>query len=284
MTLLAIDIGGTAVKYGIWEQESLRDINSFKTPSTWEEMKSSLRSLFDSLEGIEGVAISAPGAVDSERGIIGGISAVPYVHHFPIVEELKELFGVPVSIENDANCAALAEIHFGSAKDVNSAAFFIIGSGIGGALSFNHQLVKGPNLFGGEFGYLLIEGEKTLSTLGSPVVVARDYAAEHGLPEDFSGKDLFALADGGDTTAQAAVDSLYGALAKGIYTLCVTVNPEMVVIGGGLSSRAQILEPIQLKVRELLEETGASDVEVDITFCQYRQDANLIGAVANFLK
>lgn len=284
MTLLAIDIGGTAVKYGVWENKGLKDTNSFKTPDTWEEMKVSLKELFDSFKHIEGVAVSSPGAVDSEKGIIGGISAISYIHHFPIVEELKELFGVPVSIENDANCAALAEIHYGSAKEVQNAAFFIIGSGIGGAISINRQLVKGPNLFGGEFGYLLIDGDKTLSTLASPVVVARDYAVEHGLSEDFSGKDLFTLADSGDVTAQAAVDSLYSALARGIFTICVTMNPEMIVIGGGISSREEILAPVQQKLREILEETGADDVTVDIRFCQYRQDANLIGAVANYLK
>lgn len=284
MMLLAVDIGGTAVKYGIWDQETLQNTNSFITPATWEEMKENLYEIFCSFENIEGVAISSPGAVDVRRGMIGGISAVPYIHHFPIVEELTTLFGVPVSIENDANCAALAEIHFGSAKDVDNAAFFIIGSGIGGALCFNRQLVKGTNLFGGEFGYLLIDRDQTLSKLASPVAVAKEYASKHNLSEEFSGKELFALADSGDMFAQEAVEGLYNALAKGIHNICVTANPEIVVIGGGISSREEILLPIKTKVEEYLTLTEATDVRVDIKFCHYRQDANLIGAVANYLQ
>lgn len=80
---------------------------------------------------IEGVAISSPGAVNKKTGIIGGSSAIPYIHNFKIVDELEKRFGLPVSIENDANSVALGELAEGSDKGCDSMAFFVIGTGIG---------------------------------------------------------------------------------------------------------------------------------------------------------
>ena len=96
--LLLFDIGGSSVKRGIWNGETLIQLDKMKTPGTWEEMK----TLFlETLEGLPdpsfaGVAISSPGAVDAEKGIINGISAVPYIHGFPIKKELETLFNLPV--------------------------------------------------------------------------------------------------------------------------------------------------------------------------------------------
>ncbi len=165
MAILAFDIGGTAVKYGLWE-EQLSQTNDFPTPATWPEMQQQLMTVFEDVKKthqITGVAFSAPGAVNTKTGVIGGISAVPYVHHFPIVSQLANLFNLPVTMENDANCAALAEVWQGAAKEVANSLFLVIGSGIGGAVILNRQLVKGPQLFGGEFGYMLMDQQRTFS-------------------------------------------------------------------------------------------------------------------------
>lgn len=78
-----------------------------------------------------GVAISSPGSVDTKTGIIYGLSAIEYIHRFEIRKELEALFGLRVSIQNDANCAALAEVWKGNAAEVSNSAFLIIGSGVG---------------------------------------------------------------------------------------------------------------------------------------------------------
>lgn len=101
MAILCFDFGGTAVKYGYYKQSELMGKGEFKTPSTWQEMKRELKKVYDHHQDqfglIEGIAISAPGSVDSDRGIIEGISAIPYIHRFPIVTELKEWFAKPVT-------------------------------------------------------------------------------------------------------------------------------------------------------------------------------------------
>lgn len=286
MSIVVFDIGGSAVKFGLWQEDALSGKGSFETPKTWNELKAEMKSVFDGFaaaDSVAGVAISSPGAVDSGAGIIGGISAVPYIHRFPIRTEWEMLFGVPVSVENDANCAALAEVWLGAAKDVQHALFIVIGSGIGGAVIVNRQLFKGKNLFGGEFGYMLLDGENTLSRLGSPVQVAERYGRAMAMPDGVvDGKYLFKKAEEGEPVAAAYVDGMIDALARGIYNLSVSFNPERVIIGGGVSVREDLIARIRERTAYHLNAHGAEAVDPDIQVCIFRNDANLIGAVAHF--
>lgn len=286
MSIVVFDIGGSAVKFGLWKEAALSGKGSFETPKSWDAMKNEMKSVFDGFaktDSVEGVAISSPGAVDSVAGIIGGISAVPYIHRFPIKAEWENLFGVPVSVENDSNCAALAEVWLGAAKDVQHALFIVIGSGIGGAVIVNRQLFKGKNLFGGEFGYMLLDGENTLSRLGSPVQVAERYGKAMKMPDGVvDGKYLFEKAQEGEPMAVEFVEDMIDALARGIYNLSVSFNPDRVIIGGGVSVREDLIARIGERTAYHLNAHGAEAVDPDIQVCAFRNDANLIGAVAHF--
>lgn len=285
MGMVVFDIGGSAVKYGFWQDDVLDGKGSFPTPDSWEVMKAEMHRIFDRFAVsavVTGVAISSPGAVDSEAGVIGGISAVPYLHHFPIKAEWEALFGVPVSVENDANCAALAEVWWGVAKNVQHALFFVIGSGIGESVIMDRQLFKGKHLFGGEFGYMLLDAAHTLSDLGSPVKVAARYGQAMGLAEAADGKYLFEQAEQGEPLAVQYVEGMIDALARGIYNLAFSFDPEMIIIGGGVSVRADLIARIQERVAYHLAAQGAEAVSPDIQVCAFHNDANLIGAVAHF--
>ncbi|MBJ6746318.1 ROK family protein [Streptococcus sp. 121] len=284
MALLVCDLGGTAVKTALFTEGNLELMDSLPTPSSWEEMKVALLALKNqvSSENISGLALSCPGSVDTETGIIYGKSAIPYIHRFPIQAELEELLGLPVSIENDANCAALAELHMGAARGSSSAAFFIIGSGVGGALSIGTQLQKGENLFGGEFGFMLLDQGRSLSQLVSPVQVAQRFAQDQGL-DHVTGKDLFDLAQSGHPAAEEAVESLYNSLAVGIYNVLMTVNPELVLLGGAISAREDLVPNVQRRLEALIQETDAEDIRFRLKACAFQNQANLLGAVSHFL-
>lgn len=275
MKLLCFDMGGTAVKYGLWENEQITQTSSFLTPSTWAEMKSQFKAIADLYTDVDGIAMSSPGSVDSLNGIVKGISAIPYIHHFEIVKELEMLFGKRVSIENDANCAALAELYYGVAKDLQNVAFFIIGTGIGGAISINKQIIKGANLFGGEIGYMLSNEHDIVSSVASPVAVAKNNGAS-------SGKELFEWAAQGNEQAIQAIDGLYDALARSMYNVSLLIDPELIVIGGGISQREDLIAPIQVKLNHYLKINGAGDLHVTIDRCHFKQDANLVGAAVNY--
>lgn len=286
MSYLAVfDMGGTSVKYGLWADEQLQFQASFVTPATWPEMKALLKVAFENLGSLAkgdmtGAAFSSPGSVDTKAGVVKGFSAIPYLHHFPIVQELTETLGVPVTFENDAYCAALAESWQGAARGIQNAIFIVIGSGIGGAIISEGKLLKGRNLFGGEFGYMMMDADYSFSDLASPVNTARRYTEESGSQIAISGQELFERADRGESLAQQHVDQMLDALGRGIQMLSVVLNPDRVLLGGAISERAGLLEEVTQRAHGYLKRTQATDVELDIVTCQFRNQANLLGAVA----
>nr|WP_260697672.1 ROK family protein [Enterococcus mundtii] len=287
MGILAFDFGGSAVKYGYWELETLTHKGQFTTPATWIEMKAQLSLVFQQLSqevAINGVAFSAPGVVNSQRQVIEGISAIPYIHGFDIYTELEELFGLPVAMENDANCAGMAEFYEGAARGYQNVAFVVIGTGVGGAMFTNGELNKGAHLYGGEFGLMFLNGEHTFSTLGTAVQMAWRYCERKGLDKNtFSGKEVFELAENGDPLAQEEVESFYDYLTKGLFSIQFSFDPEVIVLGGGISAKEGLLTEINQRMKKLTSHFGLNDFDPLITLCEYRNDANLIGAAANYL-
>lgn len=284
--LVLFDLGGSAVKYGLWENETLQATSQFKTPTTWAAMKAQMKEVFDGFAAtnkITGVSLAAPGVVDVDQSVIRGISAIPYIHHFDIFTELTELFGVPVTIENDANCAALAEVYKGVAVGKKDVLFVVVGSGVGGAVIHDGLLMKGQHLYGGEFGLMYMTENATLSNLGTAVNMANRYCERKNLPLDsVSGKDVFAAAEGDDAIAKEEVETFYHYLARGLYNLQFTTDPEMIILGGGISAKAGLTEELTRRVEADFVTLGLSDMTIDIQPCKYRNDANLIGAAVNF--
>ncbi|WP_087129315.1 MULTISPECIES: ROK family protein [Levilactobacillus] len=119
--LLVIDIGGTTVKYGVWADQRIQRKGRFDTPKNWPDLLATLLTVRRRYDlAFRGVAISLPGSVDTVAGKISGTSAVNYLNGFPIKEALQTALGLPVSIQNDANCAGLAESWRGNAQDVDA--------------------------------------------------------------------------------------------------------------------------------------------------------------------
>lgn len=286
MAILLFDWGGTSIKYGVWEQVSLAETASVKTPDSWDKMKAQLLAIFHDYRQrytIQGVAVSAPGNVDPERGEIGGLSAIPYIHRFPIVEELTALFRLPVSIENDANAAGIAEAAMGAGKDYRHVLFIIVGSGVGGAIVEDKILRRGSHRYAGEFGLMTLDNGQTFSELGTAVAMARRYAQRLSLPvESVSGADVIRLAEAGDLVAGEEVERFYHWMAVGLLNLQVCYDPDCLVIGGGISANEAIFAGIQARLRALVAEKQLTEFMPTLLLCQYRNEANLIGAAESF--
>ena len=282
MNLAAIDIGGTTIKIATWKDKQLQDKHAIDTPKDLNGFYQALTDEVDKIKNdikIEGVAISSPGAVNKKTGIIGGSSAIPYIHNFKIVDELEKRFGLPVSIENDANSAALGELAEGSGKGCDSMAFFVIGTGIGGALIINQKVWHGAHLFGGEFGYMIM-GAHTLSELASPVAMANRYNKRTG--KHLDGKTIFELADKDDPVASDERQTLIYALAVAIYNIQHSFDPEKIVLGGGISNNPELIPLLNKEIDRLRDDLDLVTLKPDIVLCKLKSDANLRGAVADF--
>ena len=282
MNLAAIDIGGTTIKIATWKDNQLQDKHAIDTPKDLNGFYKALTEEVNKIKKdtkIEGVAISSPGAVNKKTGIIGGSSAIPYIHNFKIVDELEKRFGLPVSVENDANSAALGELAEGSGKGCDSMAFFVIGTGIGGALIINQKVWHGAHLFGGEFGYMIM-GAHTLSELASPVAMANRYNERTG--KHLDGKTIFELADKDDPVASDERQTLIHALAVAIYNIQHSFDSEKIVLGGGISNNPELIPLLNKEIDRLRDDLDLVTLKPDIVLCKLKSDANLRGAVADF--
>ncbi|MFZ2756556.1 MAG: ROK family protein [Atopobiaceae bacterium] len=278
-----IDIGGTSVKLATWSGGALVDRHAVPTPRTLPEFYETLEAevaLMGAAHPIAGVAVSAPGAPNRRTGVIESASAVPYIHGFDMVSELSRRFGLPVSIENDANCAALAELADGAGRDVSSLALLVLGTGVGGAMIVDGRVWHGAHLLGGEFGFDLMDGGSILSLVGTAVAAAARYNLRTGA--NVTGKDVFDLADAGDAIAAEEVHTMVASLARAIYNLQYGFDPERFLIGGGVSANPRLVPLIDAELDRLMATVRVASVRPVVGTCSYGPAANLRGAVADF--
>lgn len=298
---IVLDIGGSSVKHAIIsENGEFLEKGSYK--SEREDFNIFKQNMIDIINeakekyNVKGVAVSSPGSVNSDTGIIGGISALPCIHGPNFKEIFGQDLGLNLEIENDANCAALGEVWKGAAKDNKDVLFVVCGTGIGGAVIKDKRIHRGNNLFGGEFGYMVLEtkevnGERELnvwSDTGSTGAILRNFSKLKNLKEeDLNGKMIFELAENGDKDAAKIIDDFYFNMALGIYNLQYIYDPEKILIGGAISSREDFLEKINEKIDEVIDKVRIAKiakVNPIIEKCKFKNDANLLGALFNYLQ
>lgn len=283
--LALLDVGGTTIKYGLWDgaAQQLTKQGAVATPKSlnaYYDVLTQIVAEFKANDQVVGVAMSTPGAVNKATGIIEGASALPYIHHFEIQDELETRFDLPVVMENDANCAALAEVGSGAAKGLKNVLFMVIGTGVGGSVIVNGQVQHGRHLFGGEFGYMMMNDGRILSEVGTAVHMADRYNQE--AHTNYSGREVFELADQGDLLAQKEAQVLYDNLAQAIYNLQYSFDPEAIILGGGVSQADFLVPNIEKALQEILKQVDIAPFMPTIRTCQYHNDANLIGAMEDF--
>jgi len=282
--IISIDVGGTSIKYGLWNEteQLLSSKGKVATPKDLAGFYDSIQSIVAKFadEKVDGVGFSIPGAVNQKTGIIGGISALPYIHNFPIQAELENILNLTVTMENDANCAALAEVAVGAASDMSDVIFIIIGTGIGGAVVLNRQIIHGKHLLGGEFGMILDDKNERLSLRGTAVHMAERYSADSS--HKFTGQEVLELAEQGDPVAQRYTDDIYQNLARAIYNLQFVVDPEAVIIGGGVSANNDFIQKLDDEIKNLVKDVDDIKIVPTLMAAEYHNDANLIGSAYNF--
>jgi glucokinase len=293
---MVFDIGGTSIKYSVTtEAGKLLTHDRINIAKDIEEFFDGLvRVTNENKERYElqGIAISAPGAVDSDAGIIGGASALPYIHGPNFKKVLFERTGLTTEIENDANCAALGECWLGAARGEKDSAFVVCGTGIGGAIVKDNRIHKGIHKHGGEFGYCIVDIERnngdynyfSWSKVGSTVALARNIAIRKGVPiGDIDGYKSFELCKEGDSIALEEVDKYFTYMAIGIYNIQYTYDPEVIILGGAICEREDYIKSIENKITEIMNKGTDGKIKPIIRKCQFGNDANKIGALYNFL-
>lgn len=293
---MVFDIGGSAVKWSvISEGGEFIESGKFNVPNDKEGFFSKLSKTTNEMKDkfdVKGIAISAPGAVDSETGVIGGVSAIPYIHGPNFKEILKEATNLNAQLENDANCAALGECWLGAGKDNKDLAFVVCGSGIGGAIVKDKKIHGGIHKHGGEFGYCSItcelDGEPKFtswSQAGSTTALAKKVAKLKGLEEgSLDGVQVFDLFNKGDEIAVNEVNKYYFIMAVGIYNIQYTYDPEVIILGGAISERSEYVDEINKRLDALMNSDLEGTIKPVLKTCVFGNDANKLGALCNYLQ
>ena len=287
---VSIDIGGTAIKYGIiYEDAEIICKRSMKTEA-WkggpailqkvtgivEEMKQ------EAQEEISGICISTAGMVDTKEGsIFYSAPLIPNYAGTQFKKTLEEMFQVPCEVENDVNCAGLAEYRSGAAKGSHVALILTIGTGIGGSIIMDGEVYHGFSNSACEVGYMHMN-DSDFQTLGAASILTNKVSEWKGETEKkWDGYHIFEEAKKGDKLCLLAIDEMVDILGEGIANICYVINPEVVVLGGGIMAQEQFLkERVECAVKRYL--VSSIEEHTKIVFAKHQNDAGMLGAFYHF--
>jgi glucokinase len=303
--IISVDLGGTQIRSARLD-EHLNIIERYETLTladegyvpTMERIKQAIRRVLPAEgDGVSGIGISAPGPLDPSTGVIVAPPNLKGWHNVPLGDILQKEFGVPVYCGNDANVAALAEVARGSARGYKHAIYITISTGIGSGIVYDGRLLLGKHGLAGEAGHipLVVDGGRVSSLekeAAGPSLARRARAQIEGgrasLIRELVNGDLPAItartiSDAlaqGDALAREMVEYCGFCVGLGIVSLLHLFNPEVVVIGGGVSNiGAPLFKRIEAVVREYaLDE--AYWRELVIAPAKLKGDVSIVGAGA----
>jgi glucokinase len=301
---IAADIGGTAVKYAMIDNEGGMRFK-FITPTmdNPSDFISSFQASIDrlvryahenSLE-LSGVGIGVPAVV--EDGKINYVYNIPYLNQ-ALLEKAISSFGLPFSVENDANLMGLGEAEFGAARGLSDVVFLTIGTGIGGALILNGKPYGGYRNRGAELGHLIIHGTSgkscscgakgCLEAHASTTALINSYrcllrASGKTAPASIDGKTIVQKYFEGEPEAQEAFADHFDNLALGVTSLINIFAPQEVLLGGGITESGEFyIEEIRKRVSKIVMKDTSVYTRIDRA--TLGNDAGCYGAAALIFK
>lgn len=311
MHYLGIDLGGTNIAAGVLDKD-MKIIKKGNAPTGGDRHYSEIirdmamlaLKLLDetglTVKDIPYIGIGSPGISDREKGILLYSNNIKF-SHVPMRQEMQKTIPLPVYIENDANCAALAEGLVGAARDVEDSITVTLGTGIGGGIILGNRIFTGFNGMAGEIGHIVIGqgGEKCTcgrdgcwEAYASATALIRQtrcaalsdpssaiHRLVQGNLDSINAKTAFDAMREGDPTGIKVVKQYIRYLAEGVANMINIFQPSKIVIGGGISKEGEtLLRPLREAVHEL-SYFGAGDVpQTSIVCAETGNDAGIIGA------
>jgi glucokinase-like ROK family protein len=272
-SVLGVDLGGTkmfgtvADLSGTIQHELYIAHRKDDSPSDYvERLCEMIETLLDAPrppgQRIQGIGIGVPGVTLIPEGIITWAPSLGW-RDLPLQEILNDRFDEPVFVENDVNLAALGELGFGAGRGVQNLVTIAVGTGIGAGIIIGGILYRGHNQAAGEVCYMLPGTEflgrhyddfgalECLASATGVVMRARQLMMQEGMsiPEELSAEDVFAAARSGEPWAQQVVSETVDYLSLAIANISATLDPEVIILGGGVAHSADLLlEPILQRI------------------------------------
>lgn len=297
---LSIDIGGTTIKYGIVDRQgNILKKSAVKTEDNKEIFLASLLTIYHEVKKdyeIEGIGISAPGIIE-KNGHMTTAGAIMSLYGENIKAFLEENTHLPVTIDNDANAAAIAEKWLGNATNMKNYICLVLGTGMGGGIVINNEVYSGANGMAGEIGWGIISGIPETGLI-EDYSLNRKAAVVSGLCQNYNtekrktdtnhedildAKEIFKREKDGEELARTIVNQFYEDLGLGLINLISFFDPEAILIGGGISQNKEFQERLQTKVNELKKRHEALNrilpvIDTPIIMAKLKNDAGMLGA------
>lgn len=286
---VSIDIGGTAIKYGVLngtgtilvkrEMDTEAQLGGL---SILEKARSIVRQFQEEYKPA-GICISTAGMVDTAKGEI--FYAAPLIPNYAgtrFKETMEKTFHIPCEVENDVNCAGLAENISGAAKGSKITLCLTIGTGIGGCIVIDEKVFHGYSNSACEVGYMHMF-DSNFQSLGASSILCQKVAAKKEEDEKaWDGRRIFEEAKKGDPVCIQAIDDMTEVLGRGIANICYVLNPQTVVLGGGIMAQEEYLKP---RIQAALDRYLISSIAEKTTLCMaaHRNDAGMLGAFYHFM-
>ena len=280
MNILAIDIGGTMVKYGLISSDG----EILSTDKIETEAEKGLENILNKIDNIfkrykennpVGIAVSGTGQINGIIGkVIGGNPIIPNWIGTNLVKILEKKYNLPAVLENDVNCVALGEKWIGAGKDLSNFICLTIGTGIGGGIILNNQLFRGENFVAGEFGHILIKkGE--FEQFASTTALIR--LVKERTEKTLNGKEIFDLEKKEIVEYQEVISEWIENLTDGLSSIVYCFNPANIILGGGVIGQG---EPLINRIKNSLFKKIGSQFKEKLNIIQAKlgNNAGMIGA------
>ncbi len=269
MRIAVLDVGGTTIKSGIWDGQTLSGFFERETRAS-EGGQALMHRLIDILQELgefERIGVATAGQVDINTGrIIYANQNIPDYTGTNVREILEETFGVPVVVENDVNAAAIGELHFGAAKNISNFLCLTYGTGIGGAIVINNKVYHGTHWSAGYFGGILIHPElhRAGEELSGCYEMCASTAALVGKAKELNpsltdGRKIFEAVSSPQVCG--VIDDWIDEVVYGLISLIHIFDPQKIVLGGGIMEQKYITHKIKNRTFEMLE-PEFRDVEI----------------------
>ncbi|GGB04826.1 ROK family glucokinase [Macrococcus hajekii] len=310
MIILAADIGGTTCKLGVLSEE-LTILHKWEIPTqTGQEGERILRDIYESfkknaahkhydMDEVLGIGLGVPGPVDFDKGTVNGAINLNWSGVKHVKDEFEKLSGKPVFIDNDANVATLGEKFKGAGQNEANVVCLTLGTGVGGGIIANNELVHGHNGSGGELGHFKVDQKERfqcncglkgcLETVASATGVInltyhyyKELQFKTSLEEAIQAKEVqakmvFDAAKDGDEFATYVIRKVASHLAYAISVISVMTNPKYIIIGGGVSKAGHFLiQHIETEYQKMTFKPALKGTQ--IVTAELGNDAGMIGA------
>lgn len=257
-TYIAIDIGGTQIRAGLYPSEGIEPIcverihTQGKKGSTLDRLFEVITRIWPDADNVRSIGVAAPGYTDPHRGVIISAPNIPHWDHLPLRQKMTERFHVPVMLGNDANLAAMGEWRFGAGKGFHHLLYLTISTGIGAGVIINDNLLLGAHGLAAELGHITVLPEGPLCSCGqkghlealaSGTAIANYVRSQLSTGRSSLLKDekeitsykVALAAQANDELSKEAISRAGFYLGIGIADFLQTFNPAIVILGGGVS-------------------------------------------------